>query len=359
MSKAVFDRIKDIEGYPCVTLAMPTHRAKPDSLQDPTRLSNLIREADRRLRQEGKNDEAEAIGKQLQQVEAQIDHNYNLEGLLVFAHPEMATFARVPFSVEERAVIDHNFATRDLMRGFHLAETYYVMTLSWDKIRLLRGMQDKLTEVTEKGFPFHHNFGVTDRVDWSISDYRNAQTQEFFNRVDKAFVELHNEEPGRLVLAGVEDNIHHYQAVADRPSVVFAEVKGNFDDASEAQIAEAVWPVVEQKLDEEKTKAVSSLDKAIGAGKAAMGIQDVYPLARQGRGATLLVERGYYQPAQVKVDEMQMAHVNLDVPTDGPGVIDDLVDEAAEQVIKHQGDVVFLDDGTLSDHGQIALVLRY
>lgn len=359
MSKAVFNQLKSVEGYPCVTLMLPTHRAKPESLQDPTRLGNLIREAEQRLRQERSEADIELIMAHLTRVQNDLNHTYNQEGLIVFANRDLGTYARVPFEVEERVVIDRNFATRDLIRSFQLAESYYVMTLSWNHMRLLHGVQDQLHEVNSHGFPFQHDFGVTDRVDWSISHYENAQLREFFNRVDKALFDLYQQAPGELVLAGVAENIGHYREIADRPELITLELHGNFDEASPHALGQAAWPLVKQHRDEQKTEAIAELDKAFGAKKASSGVQEVYQLARQGRGRILLVEEGYYQPADVQIDDMDQAHLDLDVDPQAPGIVDDLVDEIAEQVVAHDGEVVFVDDGTLSDHGHIAMVLRY
>lgn len=359
MSKAIFNQIKDLNGYPCVTMIMPSHRSKPGSLQDPTRLSNLIREAHQRLTKEFSEEEIAPIFKQIERVQADLDHNYNQEGLIVFANRDMGTFARVPFDVEERVVIDHNFATRDLIRGFYLVESYYVMTLSWNQIRLFHGVGHQIQEIRSHGFPFDHDFGVTDRIDWSISDYENAQLREFFNRVDKAFFDLYQEQPGEWVIAGVTENLGHYREIADRSDLIFAQIHGNFDEASPHEIAAKAWPVVKQKLDEQKTQAVADLEEAFGSQKASTGIQEVYELARQGRGDTLLVEQNFFQPARLKVDSMGMPHPVLDVDPKAPDAIDDLVDEIAKQVVEHQGEVIFVDDGTLSDHGHIAMILRY
>ncbi len=38
---------------PCVSIYMPTHRAFPDTKQDPIRFKNLLREAEERLKQAG------------------------------------------------------------------------------------------------------------------------------------------------------------------------------------------------------------------------------------------------------------------------------------------------------------------
>jgi len=39
--------------------------------------------------------------------------------------------------------------------------------------------------------------------------------------------------------------------------------------------------------------------------------------------------------------------------------IDDAVDELLETVLQKGGRVVFVDDGTLNQHGRIAAILRY
>ncbi len=359
MSKDVFNQVKDIHGYPCVTLILPTHRSKPESLQDPTRLANLMREAHNRLAAELGEAGMAPIAKQMEQAEQEIDHNYNREGLVVFANAEMHAFARLPFDVEERVIVDHNFATRDLIRSFFLSEAYYVMTLSWDKIRLFRGQGEQMEEVKTHGFPVDHNFGVTGRIDWSISGYEDAQIREFFNQVDKGFFELYQAQPGELVLAGVKDNMAHYRAVADHPDLIFAEIHGNFDDATPHQVAQKAWPTVREQLKQQKMQSLDELDAAFGAKKVSTGVQEVYRLAQEGRGHKLLVEKGYFQPARLTENNGLGEIVELDPSPEKLGSIDDLVDEIAEQVIEHKGKVVFLDDGTLQQHDRIALILRY
>ncbi len=82
------------------------------------------------------------------------------------------------------------------------------------------------------------------------------------------------------------------------------------------------------------------------------------PRSETGRGEHLVVERGYYAPAVKSRGEL--------VPVDGmPGVlkgadvVDDAVDDVIETVLEYGGEVTFVSDGFLVDHGRIALVTRY
>ena len=76
----------------------------------------------------------------------------------------------------------------------------------------------------------------------------------------------------------------------------------------------------------------------------------------QGRGDTLLVEEDFHYPARLDESGTKLT------PTEditAPDVIDDAVDEIIEGVLDKQGKVVFVENGQLTQHQRIALILRY
>jgi predicted transcriptional regulator len=62
--------------------------------------------------------------------------------------------------------------------------------------------------------------------------------------------------------------------------------------------------------------------------------------------------------ATARLDQSGKYIIPADDPA-APNVIDDAVDEVIEEVLGKQGKVVFVENGALTDHGRIALVLRY
>ncbi len=354
MSKAVFNQIKHIHTYPSFSIILPTHRTSPESQQDPIRLKNLIKTANERLAQEFESSELTAIHDFFERVQKDIDHTHNLEGLAVYINQETCTYVKLPFTVEERVIIDQTFATRDLIRSFYLTEAYYVLSLSQQKVRLFHGVSGQVKELHTHGFPFENDLYTTDRLLNSFSDQEDREIREFFNRIDKAFFEVYKDQPAELVIAGVESNIAHYRQIADHAELIMAEATGNFDHATEHQVAEKVWPIVQTQIASRQQDLLSQLGIARGAEKLATGVDEIYRLAKEGRGALLVAEKTYFQPAKLEGDTL-----NLEVAADAPGVIDDLVDEIAEFVYLMKGQVLFVDEGQLGAYAPIAMTLRY
>ena len=103
-------------------------------------------------------------------------------------------------------------------------------------------------------------------------------------------------------------------------------------------------------------EVLSELDAAISAQKYASSITEVWQLAQEGRGSTLIVETDFHYPA--RVDETGLFLTPAEDPT-APDVIDDAVDDLIETVMAKGGKVVFVDDGVLEQYQHIAMILRY
>jgi hypothetical protein len=78
-------------------------------------------------------------------------------------------------------------------------------------------------------------------------------------------------------------------------------------------------------------------------------------LAQEGRGKLLLVEKNYHVPAIVT----ENGSLELVAQSGGTEIMDDAVDEIIETVLAKGGNIAIVDDGALSEHQQIALILRY
>ena len=77
-------------------------------------------------------------------------------------------------------------------------------------------------------------------------------------------------------------------------------------------------------------------------------------MAVDGRVATLVVEDRYAIAARIVNGQLEHAD-----DREAPDVIDDIVDETIEAVLRHDGTAVIVADGELAAHDRIAAVLRY
>jgi hypothetical protein len=343
---------------PSLSILFPTHRTSPDNKRDPILLKNLVTEAtDRLVERLGKRDAAPMI-RELERQVAAIDLRQTLDGMAIFVSAEHAGVYLLPVPLSPRVVIDDSFATRDLVFALNRSARYWVLTLSTQPTRLFEGVRETLVEVRGGGFPMvHENPEASEPLPEMTerSKLEEAWHRQFFRRVDQALSAYTKADPVPVCVVGVERWLAYFQNVSDHKDVV-ATLTGNHDQTPPRELGKLVWPVVADALAVRRQRALDALDAAVGAQRFASGLGEAWRRAQEGRGDLLLVERDYHQAARFDEASNQL-HL---LAADDPGAnMADAVDDLIELVLAKQGDVVFVDDGVLEGHGQVALTLRY
>lgn len=361
MNRKDIQQLQQIEGYPCVTITLPTNRASPENRQDPIRVKNLAAQATNRLLKEFSKREIEPIMLRLDKMIAEIDFHHTLDGMTLFANRDFARAAYLPFTLEERVVVDKNFYTRDLVFALNRTPRYWTLVLSEKPTRLYEGTRDDLVEIQEGGFPLNHEgpggeqslpggFGI------KVSAYRDEYHRKFFREIDALLTPFLANDPLPLAVIGVDRYLAFFDEVTAHKAAVLATLAGSHDQTSPHELGKLIWPLVKAGLAEQRQNVLEQLEAAVGAKKSASGVGDVWRMANEGRGSLLLLEEDFHYPA--RLDETGTHLVSAEDATE-PGVMDDAVDKIIDVVLTKQGRVVFMDKGQLGEHQRIALILRY
>ncbi len=361
MNRREIHLLRQIKGYPCVTITLPTHRTSPDNRQDPIRLKNLVKQAAERLLAEFNKREIEPVLTRLEQVANDIDYPHTLDGLAIFVNRDVGRAVYLPFRLKERVVIDEDFFTRDLVFAMNRTPRYWVLALSEKPTRLYEGTRDELVEIQDGGFPMTHEgpggeLPLPGGEGINKSAYRNERHRQFFRQVDGALKPFMAGDPLPLVVVGVDRFLALFNEVTAHRNAILTTLTGSHDKTPAHELAKLIWPLVQVNLAEQRRQILAELEKAVGERRFASTIGEVWRYAREGRGRLLLVEEDLHFPA--RVDESGM-HITPAEDAGAPGVIDDAVDEIIETVLDKQGQVVFVDNGSLRAHQGIALILRY
>lgn len=361
MNRAELQTIQSYQGYPSLTITLPTHRTSPDNKQDPIRVRNLVTQMTNRLLEEFSRREVEPLLKALDELVNEIDYRYTLDGLVIFVNQDVAQKHYLPFTLPERVIIDENFFTRDLVFALNRSPRYWVLALSEQPTRLFEGVRGDLEEVRYGAFPMTHggpggSTALPGDPAVNASLYRDENHRAFFRNVDNELTAILAEDPLPVALVGVDRYHSFFSEVARNADKVIASLRGNHDTTSAHELGKLIWPPVKEALAAQRKQVLNELDAAIGAQRCASTIGEVWRLAHEGRGAVLIVEEDFHYPARVAADGMGLEPI--ETPTD-PADLDDAVDEVIEIVLAKGGRVVFVDDGTLPQHDQIALILRY
>jgi hypothetical protein len=353
--------LQAIQGYPALSILLPTHRTSPDNRQDPIRVKNLATEAADRLLKEFSKREIQPLLDNLDAIVREIDYRYALDGLAIFVNKDFARKFYLPFPVTERVIIDESFATRDLVMAMNRSPRYWVLALSEKPTRLFEGAHDTLVEITDYGFPMVHSgpggemalpggFGV------KKSAYRDEYSRKFFREVDAAFAEVAQDDPLPLLVVGVDRHHSFFEEVTAHRSLLSGWMLGNHDATTPHDLGKLLWPLVLEKMEARRQELLKDLDTAVGAQRSASTLGEAWLQAQMGRVATLLVEEDYHQPARLSKSGMLLTVVD---EAGDPDVLEDAVDDLIELVLQKGGGAFFFGDGALAAHGRVAAILRY
>jgi len=354
---AELKRLRSSRGTPCVSVLFPTHVGAPGSQEDHIRMRNLLDEARRRLATEAPKPEARKIMERLEKLASEVRSEATHRGLGLFANPEIALKLDLPFTVSERVVVDETFATRDLVSILNRSPRYWVLVLAEKGTRLLRGTGETVSEPTIPGFPMilaREEAPKRKAMAPPADRKKDEILLHFLQKVEKRVTEISKVEPHPLVLVGVERHLGHFREVAGNRAEVLATVEGSHAKTPAAKLAKLVWPQVEAGLRERTGRALGDLERAVHARKYASGVVETWRAASEGRVAELVVEEAYRQPARMVGGVLTVVE-----NPEGPGVIDDAVDEVIEATLDKGGRVVFVGKGSLRAHQGIAAILRY
>lgn len=347
---------KNVVQEGCVTITLNTHRTKPDYNMDPINLKNRVKEAEECLYEQLDKRFVWQVMDNLNRVVESIDHSMNIESLVIFANRDFANYTRLPVSVQDRVVVDRTFATRDLIRAMYQETSYYILVLTRDNARLIEAFNDKAVRELSGEFPLVNPLFTPDRLKRSMKEGSNNYIEEFFNQVDKALNAEIGEEPLPVILYTERRNYDYYIQEADRKDLILGHVSPNGDEDKTHDIVERAWVEVLSLVKKKNEERIAEVGQAIGENKVVTGYGEIWEAIKEGRGKTLFVKKGFYQP--VVVNEQGVS------PLDGAAnernnIVEDIVDDMIEQNLALGGDAVFVEGDQIEQFDNLVLITRY
>jgi Bacterial archaeo-eukaryotic release factor family 3 len=339
MNRALLADLQSRRSYPSVTLLVNTTAGSTLSTSETSSILRLAADADRRLSDDVSTDVRLLIASKIRDlVDAQSTERAG-QSLAVCVSAEYAVAVQLGTPVEERVIIDDSFATRDLVADVNRTALYRVVTVSERKSRMFVGDRLRLVEERSDDWPLERDESMNSET-WSNAVALKLRAEQMANEMP-------------IIFAGVESSVR--KTIRSSSVEVTGLVAGNHDRTGWVDLHNSAWPLVSDWLRTKTQRSMDRLDAARSARRFAGGIEEIWPLATQGRVETLVIEESFSMSA--RIDEN--GEVNEATDVESPDVIDDLVDEAIEAVLGAGGTAVFVGDGELADHHRIAAVLRF
>ncbi len=379
LSKSDFKELIEHTGL-CVSTFMPTHRAGPETRQDPIRLKNMLARAEEGLAEAGlRSSEVEEFVEPVQGLlEDNLFWQYQTDGLAIFLSQGLFRSYCLPLEFQELVVVSDRFHVKPLLPLFIADGRFYVLALSQNEIRLLQGTRYSSREIELEGVPrnlaealrfddpekqlqFHtgtparkgkrpamfHGHGVG-------TDDSKVNLFRYFRYVDRGLHDILRDEEAPLVVASVDYLLPIYREANTYPHLMEEGVEGNPEGLSAEELHGRAWSVVEAYFEKAQRDAVTLYRQFAGTRRTSRDIKEIAPAAYHGRVELLFVALGLQQWGAFNPDKSAVRLHQEPEPGD-----EDLLDMAAVQTFLKGGTVYAVEPDEVPDGGPSAALFRY
>lgn len=363
---------------PCVSIYVPTARERPRQY-DTARihLKNLLDAARTQLDQtqyEGVDIAAMLAPAQALQ-RSRAFWNEQARGLAVFITPNLVRHWRLPLDFEPAVHVGASFWVRPLLPYFDGDDTFYILALSRNDVRLLRATRHQVTVLPLPDTPT----SLEEALRWddpekqlqmrtaavaqdgsargarvafhghSPSDEETSNLSRFVRHVDRGITDAIDDTTIPLVLAGTEEIVAAYRQVTDHSALLDSEILGAPDTQTPAALHAAAVPRMMQHLEAKRQVEVDRYGDLAAQNRATAELEKLVRAAYFGQIDVFFLPDvapvyGTYDPEQARV-----------TLTTADGAVD-LLNAVAVQTLQNGG-TVYTGVSPLEDRP--AALLRY
>jgi len=328
--------------HPAVSVILPFAPHMRSKAEVEFQLKKALSEVEKKLCQGYTSERALPVIIKLHKLLLSINYNNFKKSIAIFASPFVEKILYLDFEVEQKIVVDDSFEMRDLIYCKKQVKEYLVLVLSACSAVLYIGNCHKLVRIKA-------NISQA----YKMPGDKETDTKGFFHKMDQELALILNAHPFPIFVLGTEQINTYYKKATHNNCRINSYINGDYINASAQELLSTIKPYTSEW---NKTKQIDLLQQAANAGKENKlytGIDAVWSNASHKKSKLLLVEKDFVCLALKVVKEAEPA---IETNLANPFYIKDAVDDIIEKVLESNGDVEFLDRGSLSAYGQIALI---
>jgi hypothetical protein len=373
VSRQVLGELTRWADPPCTTIYLPLDPGHPDIGADRVMLKDLVRDAKRQLRT-ASGLRSPAIDELLAPAEALLTSErwpLGCRGCATFAAPGLSMQLQLDVDLPLLSVVADRFVVTPLVAAIERDTRFYVLAISQNRVRFLRGDRRRLVDVPVPGLPAsradalwyeHHerllnvHGGSHQGADRTIGvlhgspsahDLRKHQLLRFFQLVDEKLRLVLRDETAPLFVAGVDYELAIYREANRFPHLAGLVDTGNAERLSTHQLHERVWPAAASVLDSPRR---ALLDRVERSATPLTSTRAILTACRERRVAALLVAPDRLEWGRLDTLEGRPAHTAGDV---------DLISLVIGAALEQGADLYQLASGELKGDPAVAAVVRY
>jgi hypothetical protein len=359
----------------CISIHMQT-RPTAELVQNRAEFKNLLRDAERQLVALGMDlpEATELLVPAWELLENMPFWQSATEGLALFRSPDLFRVYRAIQPPTDMCLVNDRFEIQPLLPLLNGEGRFYVLTLSQDDIRLLRGNRERIEEVPLEGVPRNmadalneeperHAFNRNNAFGAGQQFHGHSQAPEdtvdrlnrFFHMVDKGLHRYFKNETAPLVLTGVEYLFPIYRSANTYQHLVEEGIHGNPKQYSAQELHEKAWPIVQPFFLKTQEAAIERYNEAKAMPDLiSQSLEEIVSAAAFGRVDTLFTAIGAQTFGTFDAAANEVHQHDTREAGD-----DDLINFAAMQVLLHSGTVYALPPESMPDGEMIAALYRF
>ena len=305
------------QGKPAVTIYIPTSRIITRVQAEGLQLKNLLRIAGEQLEGFGLPDPL--VHQILNPAQALVKDaefwRQQKEGLALFLAEDMFKCYQVTRTFVTQVIVAETFHVKPLLPLLTNDSLFYILAVSQNDVRLLRGSRSTIREIEPSTIPtslaevlryddperqlqFHTSSTLPDTGQHAINFHGNGGgatdddkelLRRFFSQINAGLMEFLQSQQAPLVFAAVDHLLPIYREANTYPHLVELGMKGNPDHVYAEELHDDAWRLVAPIFAADKMKRVEEFNDLISSGRTATDLYELIPAADQGRVATAFV----------------------------------------------------------------------
>jgi hypothetical protein len=365
----------DKHGPPCISLYQFTHRHHPDSLQDPIRYRNLLREMEGSLLQKYDKREVRSLLEKFQPLSHDGEFwNHRTDGLAMLAAPDMFEVFELQRPVQENLIVADTFYLKPLLRISQSADRFQVLCLTRDRASLYEGNRDALDPIELIGTPQTMTEALGTEVTPQHQSVRSAAGQtpiyhgvgqkkeevdrdrdRFFRAVDRGVMENHSKPTGLpLMLVAMKEYHTPFRNLSRNPHLLSMGVDVDPGAISLEDLRTLTWEQMEPLYLERLALLVREYEMARTRQLGFDNLGEVAAATVAGRVANLLVEADRQIPGRVDLQSGKIEQGVLSDPEVG-----DVLSDLAGTVLRMKGQVIVVPKERMPTDTGVAAAWRF
>lgn len=359
-----------IQGEPCISIYMPTHRVHPANTTDPITFKNLYKKTSQYIKDNGLHQHEDLFQPLEKLIDDKAFWDHNDEGLAIFVSSQGAQILHLPQKVQEITCVADSFCVKPLFKLYHENQPYYLLALALDNVQLYRGDKYQLEELDIKGnVPTSMREALGDDLTdnhlhatvvqgTGLHGYMEKSQEEeidmdrFFRKVDQAILEhypIPQDVP--LLLAALPEHHNHFLRVSKHHNFAPIHIQINPQSLTKTALLEKIQEIFDQILQKRKIELLERYRLAVPENLSSLDVGDVVRDVIDGKVEVLCFENGKSIRGHIDIGERKI------VQNDGHHT--DVINELACLTFNAGGGVIVLDKEDMPSETGMFTINRY